>query len=554
MQAAAESQRVGGECATCAVEAPEIWSADRQRGWSFHRRKRNRAAGFLFAPDGQLFRDEALFDYFCPGGFLPTLEAFTTRLERANGFFAVLLDDGTRQMAAVDRLRTIPLFWSLREEQVVFSPDGSLLADEEPPDSFASLVFRRTGHCAETGTLWPSVSQIPAGCGVIKAENLPPRLFRWFDHHRTGGMTGLNEIELFTLLDSAADRLTDRMTTLADGAPIAVSLSGGLDSRLVLALLLKAGYPSIVALSYGLPRSPDARTAQKIASSAGVPWHFVDYARLDFNAWFDDDARRYQRYAFRGASLPFEQDYFALRLLSKQQGLPPETLIVNGHSGDVITGKKIPPPWVMKRYGQTPEGLTQWLYDRYLAPKTSNDDATTKRRLLDFAASELDPARTISSAADWIAGHESWKTRHETAQYIINSIRAYEHFGWRWHMPLYDSEWLKFWYDIPDLSRQNQQLYKRWLNERLFSPLGLDISLGGFDAKIGANNSLRRWTPAPLRRALKRLLPSAQADPNGLRQLTARLHDELSPAGAIDIEEGFNRVYASWFIERLQEI
>lgn len=553
MQAAAESQRVGGECATCAVEAPELWSADRQQGWSFHRRKRHRAVGFLFAPDGQFFRDEALFDYFCPGGFLPTLEAFTARLERANGFFAVLLDDGTRQLAAVDRLRSIPLFWTLREGSAFFSPDGSLLAGNEPLDPFASLVFRRTAHSAEAGTLWPSVSQIPAGCGLAKAENQPPRLFRWFDHHRTGGMADVNEIELFSLLDSAADRLTDRMTTLADGAPIAVSLSGGLDSRLVLGLLLKAGYPSVVAFSYGLSRSPDARTAHKVASLAGIPWHFVDYARLDFNAWFDDDAQRYQRYAFRGASLPFEQDYFALRQLSGPDGLPPEALIVNGHSGDVITGKKIPPPWVLKRYAHTQEGLTQWLYDRYLAPKSSADDTATQRLLLDFAASELDQAKPIASVADWIAGHESWKTRHETAQYIINSVRAYEHFGWRWHMPLYDSEWLRFWQDVPDYLRQNQQLYKRWLNERLFGPLGLDVSQGGFDAKIGANNSLRRLTPAPLRRALKRLLPSAQADPNGLRQLTSRLHGELSPANAISQEAGFNRVYAAWYIEQIQQ-
>ena len=55
------------------------------------------------------------------------------------------------------------------------------------------------------------------------------------------------------------------------------------------------------------------------------------------------------------------------------------------------------------------------------------------------------------------------------AKFIVNSVRAYEFFGYEWRIPLWDTELINFFLKVPMKYRISQDLYKKYARDRLFS-------------------------------------------------------------------------------------
>ena len=51
-------------------------------------------------------------------------------------------------------------------------------------------------------------------------------------------------------------------------------------------------------------------------------------------------------------------------------------------------------------------------------------------------------AGTAEQAADTF---ECWDCQERQAKFIVNSVRAYEFFGFEWRLPLFDAELMDFW-------------------------------------------------------------------------------------------------------------
>jgi len=55
------------------------------------------------------------------------------------------------------------------------------------------------------------------------------------------------------------------------------------------------------------------------------------------------------------------------------------------------------------------------------------------------------------------------------AKFIVNSVRAYEFFGYEWRIPLWDTELIDFFLKVPIKYRISQNLYKKYARDWLFS-------------------------------------------------------------------------------------
>ncbi len=67
------------------------------------------------------------------------------------------------------------------------------------------------------------------------------------------------------------------MTTTVTLPPIAVALSGGVDSAVAAALLKQQGYPVFGITMAVLPDSAETSAAEKVAAHLGIPFHIVDF-------------------------------------------------------------------------------------------------------------------------------------------------------------------------------------------------------------------------------------------------------------------------------------
>ena len=75
----------------------------------------------------------------------------------------------------------------------------------------------------------------------------------------------------------------------------------------------------------------------------GYKWRFVELThstiRDDYNSNLHEE---YHRYSNTFASVPVEHEYSAIRLLKESGWIPDDAIIVNGMSGDYLTGSHIP--------------------------------------------------------------------------------------------------------------------------------------------------------------------------------------------------------------------
>ncbi len=210
-----------------------------------------------------------------------------------DGSFTIVLFDTRRDTISVccDRLGGLPVYYASVEGGVAFSPEAKALfpALGMAPsfDSRGVVGFLACGYCMGTATLFRGVNKLQSG-GVLTVstrtlEIATSRYFRMvFEPDPAFEKRSVAETALRDALVES-----HRMMMSDDDGRAEVLLSGGLDSRLILAMLTEMGKPPRAAVGWGvrddIPKS-DANTASQIAGAFGVPFHFIRYDSDGFAA------------------------------------------------------------------------------------------------------------------------------------------------------------------------------------------------------------------------------------------------------------------------------
>ncbi|MEM3658335.1 MAG: asparagine synthase-related protein [Candidatus Hadarchaeum sp.] len=423
-------------------------------------------------------------------------ENFVQILKTINGFFAVVVHREDRCYAAVDRTRSIPLFYAVHENTVFLSDSPEWIQNqigERIVDSVSLIEFLLTGYVTGFYTLDPRIHQLQAGealavtvaGGEISCHT--ERYYRFLtgkDEPRT-----LSEEELLSRLDKVTVEAIERLVIYASGRPIVVPLSGGLDSRLIAINLKRLGYGNVIAFSYGVKGNWESKTSESIARQLDLPWHFVEYSPNLWKQWYwSEECRSYLRYASRLVSLAHLQDWPAVMELTKKRIIPSSSVIVPGHTGDFVTGGHIPIELQMRQIYSTKDVLEAILRHHYnLMPietaaehaKVNPDDIRVRLLQRLWSCFEFSGEKAVN-APEAVRLYEYWDWQERQAKYIVNSVRVYDFYGLDWWLPWWDKELMEFWTLAPLEFRIDQQLYKnyvkltqtRW-NIKIREPLSL---------------------------------------------------------------------------------
>ena len=159
--------------------------------------------------------------------------------------FAFVYKNSHGVIAAVDRIRSFPLLYCMIGNVFHLSNDiNTLLALlpklEFDPDRL--LEFRMAGYVTGQRTMLADIKQMEAGSMIACAprgdqgRDHAPRLLRYY-RYLPNKLDTRSEAALVNDLTDRLKAAIDRLIRSANGAPIWVPLSGGLDSRLVAGLL-----------------------------------------------------------------------------------------------------------------------------------------------------------------------------------------------------------------------------------------------------------------------------------------------------------------------------
>lgn len=403
---------------------------------------------------------DAIARAFAKGG----VSAAKAILVDSIGHFAAVLSGPQGTLAFVDHCRSIPLFYD--EAGTAVATDPRALMPKRLPqqvDETSALEAAMAGYVTGHFTLYRGLFQIPSGEFLFAPSgNIPLRREQYFLYRPIKLRTEPIDV-LASELAGIVDRIVRRAIEAADGVPVWVPLSAGLDSRILLCKFAELGCPNLQSFSYGPRGNDEAQAAREVAKRLGVPWRFVASTRASTKAFFASDVRRrYWDFSDGLCSVPNPQDIVALTELMETGVVRKGDFIVNGQTGDFISGNHIPKQFVD---GDTDaDGLFDAIeakhFSLWKSLKTKKNLDLVRARLFDQLGLSGTEKLSGQQAAEL---YECWEYRERQAKYIVNGERIYDFLGLRWRLPLWDQEFVKFWRDIPAKTKIGQAVYRAYL-------------------------------------------------------------------------------------------
>ncbi|GAA3904739.1 hypothetical protein GCM10022228_13680 [Halomonas cibimaris] len=388
-----------------------------------------------------------------------TLNAFSQALTELNGFYAVVQQQPGKLFAAVDHIRSIPLFYGQRDATVFLSDEAEWVRQQvgdEVMDDLAREEFQLTGYVTGPDTLFPNVKQLQAGeCLMITEHSNAPtvetqRYYRFLHTEPQDYDKALLEDQLDRIAVASIQRLIDH----ADGRQIVVPLSGGYDSRLIVSLLKRLGYENILTFTYGVPGNKESRYSKRVADALGLRWHFVEYSNeLWRQAWESEARWQYQKWGSGWTSVAVVQDWLAVKIMKEKSVIDSDAVFVPGHGG-FVAGSHIPDAAFTGEaldLDDVCHALFQGHYNLAPADLFTTQVSSWKTRIKEKAE-----ATEIKTAWQYADAYEKWEWQERQAKFICNSVRVYEFFGYDWWMPLWDKEFVDFWQDVPLALRKHK--------------------------------------------------------------------------------------------------
>jgi asparagine synthase (glutamine-hydrolysing) len=415
-------------------------------------------------------------------------------LTRLAGHFALVISSPKQVVATVDRIRSTPLVFSSRDGQISIDDQGRRLRDKlrlgsGDIDPAQALSVAMAGYSIGAATLYRGLKQLRAGEALV-VDGRGARTLRWFvyDAWRTEPMKDpekeLSDLHRFMM---------ERLARSAAGRRIAVPLSAGLDSRMIASGLKAAGYRDVLLFSYGRAGNHEAETARQVAERLGYPWTFVPFTTSGQKAMFAD--AHHEQALWQDADtcggVPFEQDWTAITALRASGALPADAIIVNGQSGDFITGNHAPPALMdlpatvssEERERQIMAAIAAKHFRLWLALATPVSDAVIAR-LLAQEAREAGATFSPDEAAHGI--YEMIEYQDRQAKYVVSGQRNYDSLGVDWRLPLWDDEYVLFWRRAEACLKRDQGLYRRVLERDNWGGVWQGI-------KVNAKTIRPRW-------------------------------------------------------------
>lgn len=450
-----------------------------------------------------------------PGSRLEDLLGLCRELNGAWAF-CVQWPDG-EALAAVDRLRSMPLFYGrLDDGRFALGDVAASLADCKGAgtlDGEAIVEFLLSGYVMDSRTLHEGVSQVQPG-EVLYWSAGAVSLHRYYRFLRTE-VSSEGPQSLAETLHATMDEVFDRLVRQFAGRRIIVPLSGGLDSRLVVAMLKRHGHRDLVAMNYGRRGSREAEVSRGVADALEIPWEFIPYEDGDWQPLVATPAmREFWHYAGQAAALPHLQDYLALhRLRERDPNL--EAVFFPGYVGDMIAGAWTPGPGLFRNYStrqprhvsidrpvDVPAVCNWLLVSKYdLWPARRDEIGRIERRMRSFFE-----AVTFTAAHNSAAAFDLFEFENRQARYLANAVRSVEFHGFAWWLPLCDSRLMDFFLTVPTELRNTKRLYAWWMRSHIFvgrfsrladiPPIGDGYVAWYGEAPPNRRTALRQWAQA----------------------------------------------------------
>ena len=308
-----------------------------------------------------------------------------------------------------------------------------------------------SGYSINEGTLWEGIRNINPGYFIFIKNKEKYYLEKYF-FYKPWSITKQPYKKLKEKLKVEIKAVLKNLIKNANGRTIAIPLSAGLDSRLVASGLKDLNYKNVKCYSYGLKNNYESSASKIIAKKLGYKWAFVEITQSKAKNYYRTTAyKKFISNTVDGCATTSIQGLYAIDYLLRNNYLCQDDIIVNGNSGDFITGGHVP---LIKQSSKDINLLYDELLDVHFNKHYSlwsalisekNKNIIKKQLLIQIKKNSYDINNKFM--AEGIVEFIEYENRQ--AKFVNNCQRIYEGFGLKWQLPLWNKSFMEFWSNVP---------------------------------------------------------------------------------------------------------
>ena len=403
-------------------------------------------------------------------------EKIKKKLSQSNNFFSAIIESKDKIICVSDFCRSFPIFYFKDKDLFIASNDARTLKKKfKLKEILAESVNEcfLSGYVSGKRTLHKNLYQTEA-FKFYKFNKLTKKLEinSFFFYHKKI-KSNIKKIDAIKKLDKVINTSIDRLVKKANKRTIIIFMSGGLDSRLILSKLVEKRYRKILAFSYGIRGNSDSKIAKEICAKLNVKWKHISTNKSDYYNFFKKtEVMNFFKFADGLTTVPNFQDFLPVLKLKNFLKETKNYLIVNGQTGDFISGGHIPSS--IYKNQKSNKNLVKEIFSKHFSLWKQNSLKTNT--MLKSLEKKIDELRNHKEYRNRKLEdiYEVWEYQERQVKFIIQGQRVYDYFGFDWYLPFWDASVVRFWSEMPIELRKNQYLYKDYLRKWNFAGLFKD--------------------------------------------------------------------------------
>jgi len=380
-------------------------------------------------------------------------DSFSSTLSSLNGHFGFVYQDDDVTFAAVDRVRSIPIFYNDSE----ISSNPNFLTNERIINPKAILPFRMAGYTIGNSSLYEQI-ECPLGGHYLSEKNGLKNQGVYYQYKPW--IFFKDQPTSLDLAKVTLDILKKTIDSL-NGRQVIIPLSAGNDSRLIASGLKHLGYENVKCYSYGMPGNFEAKIAKIVADKLGYDFKFLSLSTKEEREFYrSHEFKKYLSFAESYVSVPYFQSISTISRL--KNWIDSDAVFINGGTGDFISGGHISSIFSQNFQESDKERLNKINQANIEKNYSLWEFLKTKENIEHINAQLINemPVDLCEVEDNYEFGlYEYSEFMNRQSKYVIGGQRAYEFYGYEWRLPLWDDKYLEFWERVPFDSKFNQKLY-----------------------------------------------------------------------------------------------
>jgi len=401
-----------------------------------------------------------------------SIQHLSQKVKSLEGHFSFIIFNEEFAFAAVDKVRSYPFFFSNLDNKIHFSNDARWLRGKISDlkiNTNGITAIKMSGYTFGNETIYSNFFSLEAGTMVFANEN-KISINSYFKYVLIDNVEKSEEERILDL-HNATIKTFNKMIHTLNGRKVMVPLSGGYDSRFVIAMLKELKYDNIVAFTYGRKKDWQVKRAKYVSEKMNVKWQFIEYNNKKMRQYFNEDERKlFYQFASGSCSVPTIANYYSIKGLINNKLFDEDSIFINGQSGDFTSGGHLGHLLDNKKLNNKIKvnelfnSIITKHYSLWINEKTNKNIKIIKDNL----KRELELQKDYITDDEFISLYELQEWICRQTKFVVNGQRGYDWFGLDWRLPLWSDELISFWSNTPWRIKYNQRLLLKYLQQYNF--------------------------------------------------------------------------------------